>query len=111
MKSLKLTPQWDLTLDDSGNIAMVDDGLRIAQDVATACRVCKGECLLNTQRGIPYKEEIMGLQPNISLLQAYCSQEGKRIDGAEIITIQDIRFENRVLKPDIRITTNTGEEA
>ena len=109
MKSLKLTPQWDLSVDENGNIAMVDGGLRIAQDVATSCRVWKGECLLNTERGIPYKEEIMGLQPNMSVLQAYASQEGTRIDGAEIITIKDVTFENRVLKPDIQITTNTGE--
>ena len=39
MTSLKLTPDWDLQLDDMGNIATVDGGLQIAQDVATSCRV------------------------------------------------------------------------
>ena len=109
MKSLKLTSQWDLTVDENGNIAMIDDGLQIAQDVATACRVWRGESLFDTTRGIPYKEEIMGNLPNMTVLQAYCSQEGTRINGAEIITIKDVSFENRVLKPDIQITTNTGD--
>lgn len=110
MKSLKLTSDWDLSLDEMGNIATVDNGLEIAQSVATSCRVWKGECLLNTTRGVPYKEEILGYEPNLSILQAYINQEGSRIEGVDTITLQDISFENRVLRPDIRITTLSGEE-
>ncbi|WP_350305432.1 hypothetical protein [Photorhabdus viridis] len=31
------TESWDLTLDDSGNIAITDNPYSVAQDVACAC--------------------------------------------------------------------------
>lgn len=110
MTSLLLTPDWDLQLDDMGNIATVSGGLQTAQDVATSCRVWKGEVLYDTERGVPYKEEILGQKPNLSLLQADYETEAKRIDGVTSVEVVVDSFNNRELVPDIRITLENGEE-
>lgn len=110
MTSLKLTPEWDIQLDDMGNIATVDGGLQTAQDVATSCRVWKGEALYDTERGIPYKEDIMGQRPNLSLLQADFETEAKRIEGVASIEVVAESFIDRKLVPDIRIALENGEE-
>ncbi len=110
MTSLLLTPDWDLTLDDMGNIAIVNGGLQTAQDVATSCRVWKGEALYDTERGVPYKEDIMAQRPNLSLLQADFETEAKRIEGVASVEVIIDSFNNRELVPDIRITLDNGEE-
>lgn len=110
MTSLKLTSDWDLQLDDMGNIALVDGGLQKAQDVATSCRVWKGEVLYDVERGVPYKEDIMGQKPNLSLLQADFETEAKRIEGIASVEVEIESFNNRRLVPDIRITLDNGEK-
>ena len=110
MTSLKLTPDWDLQLDDMGNIATVDGGLQIAQDVATSCRVWKGEILYDKERGVSYKEEILGQSPNLALLQSDFENEAKRIDGVVSVEVVVDSFSNRKLVPDIRITLENGEK-
>jgi hypothetical protein len=110
MTSLKLTPDWDLQLDDMGNIATVDGGLQIAQDVATSCRVWKGEAFYDKERGVPYKEEILGQSPNLALLQSDFENEAKRIEGVASVEVVVDSFNDRKLVPDIRITLEDGEE-
>lgn len=110
MTSLRLTPDWDLQLDDMGNIATVDGSLQIAQDVATSCRVWKGEVLYDVERGVPYKEDIMGQKPNLSLLQADLETEAKRIKGVASVEVVVDSFSERRMVPDIRITLENGEK-
>lgn len=110
MTSLKLTQSWDLQLDDMGNIATVNGGLQTAQDVATSCRVWKGEALYDKERGVPYKEDIMGQRPNLTLLQSDFETEAKRIEGVAFVEVVIDSFNNRKLVPDIRITLENGEE-
>ena len=110
MTSLSLTPDWDIQLDDMGNIATVEGGLQTAQDVATSCRVWKGEALYDTERGVPYKEEILGQRPNLSLLQSDFENEAKRIEGVASVEVVIDSFDNRKLVPDIRITLENDEE-
>lgn len=110
MTSLKLTSDWDLQLDDMGNIATVDGGLQVAQDVATSCRVWKGEMIYDTERGVPYKEEILGQRPNLTLLQSDFENEAKRIEGVASVEVVIDSFDERRLVSDIRITLENGEE-
>lgn len=110
MTSLKLTQDWDLQLDDMGNIATVEGGLQTAQDVATSCRVWKGELIYDIERGVPYAQEILGQRPNLSLLQSDFENEAKRIEGVASVEVVIDSFDNRKLVPDIRLTLENGEE-
>ncbi|TAL90896.1 MAG: hypothetical protein EPN62_00740 [Candidimonas sp.] len=72
MKTLLLDrTAWDLVLDASGNIALASNPYAIAQDVASAVKLFKGELWYDTTKGIPYFQEILGQWPPIALIRAY----------------------------------------
>lgn len=110
MTSLKLTSDWDLTLDDMGNIATLEGGIQTAQDVATSCRVWRGEVIYDIDRGVAYKADIMGKRPNLAILQSDFETEAKRIEGVSSVEVAIDSFDDRRLAPDIRITLNDGEQ-
>jgi len=64
------TTAWDLTSDLDGNIAMATNPYAIAQDVASALRLFKGECFFDTTRGVPYFNQILGRAPPLAFLKA-----------------------------------------
>lgn len=77
--TLALTTDWDLDLDDQGNIRTVGDatatdvqtgpGMRLAQDVATRLRAWRGEVWFDVTQGIDYPR-YLGLAPSVSQLRA-----------------------------------------
>lgn len=55
--SLKLDPvEWDISLDEFGNLAMVTGDMAICQDVCTALRVFKNDLYYSPEKGIDYKQ-------------------------------------------------------
>ncbi|QDX29573.1 hypothetical protein [Dickeya poaceiphila] len=71
---------WDIQLDDSGNLAVVNNPYSVAQDVATACSLYLGECVYDNTIGIPYNTQIMGFIPGSGLIQSYLQNEAMRLD-------------------------------
>lgn len=77
--TLALTSDWDLDLDDQGNIRTVGDatiadvqtgpGMRLAQDVATRLRAWRGEVWFDVTQGIDYPR-YLGLAPSVIQLRA-----------------------------------------
>lgn len=109
MITFSLNSDWDLHLDDEGNIAIKSDKEQIAQDVASCCRVWEGEDIWNTKRGIPYKSEVFGQKVNISLLQSYLNDEARRTPGVDSAQVIINSFVNRNIDFDIIVTTSDGE--
>ena len=52
---------WDLVLDAGGNIARASNPYAVAQDVASAIKLFRGELFYDTAKGIPYWTEVLGL--------------------------------------------------
>lgn len=77
--TLALTADWDLDLDDQGNLRTVGDataldvqtgpGMRLAQDVATRLRAWRGEVWFDTTQGIDYPR-YLGRAPSVIQLRA-----------------------------------------
>ncbi len=55
--------EWDLCLDLGGNIALAAAPYAVAQDVASAVRVFKGELWYDTTAGIPWLSDVLGTPP------------------------------------------------
>ena len=89
MDTMKLTTDWDLDLDGSNNLATVDGTQAIAQNIATACQVWRGEYYWDTNFGVPYRN-ILGQQPPLSSLSAYLSECALTVDSVENVSI-DLR--------------------
>ena len=72
MKTLLLDlSNWDLCIDASGNIALATEPYAIAQDVASYLKTFSAECFYNSTLGIPYRQQILGERPPVSLFQEY----------------------------------------
>ena len=78
--SLYLDPDsWDIALDEKGNIATVGNPYACAQDVATACSTFRGECIYNTNAGLPYRQSILGFNPGTGMIQNWLQKEALRL--------------------------------
>lgn len=72
---------WDLVIDAFGNIAVAEPPYALAQDVASACKLFKGELLYDVEQGIPYFDEILGHGPPIELVSSYLEIAAKTVPG------------------------------
>jgi len=108
--SLYLDPDaWDLTLDAFGNIASVAAPYSIAQDVACACRLWRGEARYDTTRGIPYDTDILGQRPSPPLLSAWYETEAMTVPDVAIAAVL-LQYSNinRTLSGQIQLTLSDG---
>lgn len=110
MASLLLTTDThDITIDNSGNLALVEDSAtnaaEKAQNVATACLVWKGEGYWDTNFGVPYTN-IFGNRPPLGLIMEYMATTALTVSGVNDVSV-DIAEENKEIKGTILI--NNGE--
>lgn len=86
--TLALTADWDMDLDDRGDMRTVGDGtpleiqtgpgMRMAQDVASRTRAWRGEVWFDTQQGIDYPR-YLGLAPSVLELRTDFQNEALRV--------------------------------
>ena len=105
-----LPDTWDLTLDSSGNIAIASDVYQQAQDIASACRVFRGDMYFNKNDGIPYSESILGKSSYpLGLYQSELRQAALSVDGVISANITFNKIENRVLTGMIKFTNDQDQ--
>lgn len=97
----------DIALDSKGNWMIKEGQAQKAQDASTSIKVWEGECVFDTERGVPY-DLILGKQPNYPLIQEYVNQEGKRIEGVLNCKAEFDGLNNRNLDFNIQVTTDEG---
>jgi len=108
--TLLLDANWDLTLDENGDIAVATGGYAVAQDVASAVRVFKGELWYQARFGMPYHTRVLGRAPPASWLGARFVAIGKRVpDVAAILPKLKRVGPNRELTGELRVTTVDGQ--
>ncbi len=111
MRTLLLdTAEWDLTLDASRNIAVASNPYALAQDAASAIRTYLGEVYYDTTLGIPYRTQIFGKTPQLSLLKAFLIQAAKtvpEVTGAQAFITE---LQDRVVRGQVQVTSaQTGQ--
>lgn len=112
MRTLFLNPgTWDLMVDSLGNIAVASRPYCIAQDVASACKLWKGEARYDTERGMPYHDEILGHLPPATLLASWFRSEAMTIDHVVDANVTiNFNSSERTLDGAIMITTDNDTE-
>ena len=87
--TLLLNPlTWDLTVDNVGNIATVAPPYAVAQDVASACRLFRGELWYDTTKGVPYFETILGKKPPPGLIKSAIEAAARTVPGVVTASLQ-----------------------
>lgn len=107
MKTFALVDEdWDLFVDDFGNIAIKSDNERLAQDVASSVRVWLGECPFDTERGVDYGSP----DTNRDDLKLQINEQAALVDGVHESMVVFDELKDRNLKTTIYITNDNGEQ-
>jgi len=117
MNTLLLTAGWGLTLNAAGNIATAYDAAPVtpalrplyalAQDVASAIRLFRGELWYDTTQGMPYFEQILGKRPPAEFLKAQFVQAALTVPGVATAVCTFKSFTGRLLVGSVTGTAQT----
>lgn len=99
---------WDLVLDASGNIAMASNPYALAQDVASAVKLFKGECWYDTSKGIPYWQQILGHWPPLAVIRAYVESAALTVPGVVKAQCKIVQTADRTITGQVEITDAAG---
>jgi len=99
---------WDLVVDSAGNIAMATPEYSLAQDVASAVRLFKGELWYRTTAGTPYFENVLGHLPPISVFKGYIERAALTVPGVVKAKCVISSFTNRTVTGQILFIDESG---
>lgn len=101
--------QWDLVLDSAGNIAMCQPPYALEQDVASAVRLFINELWFQSNKGVPYFENVLGRFPPLSLLIGLIEKAALTVSGVVSAQCVISAFNQREVSGEIRFIDENGE--
>lgn len=84
----------DIVLQN-GDIMMIDDAARVAQQILITLRFWLGEWFLNTTEGTPYLEYILVKQPNMAHIRQILTEQIQSVEGVKSVTDMTLTFDQR----------------
>lgn len=108
MNTLYLTPNWDLCLDSTANIAMAGEPYSLAQDAASAIRTFIGECYYNTLLGVHYFQQILGYNPPLELIRAQFVAQALTVPDVASAQVFFSSLTDRELSGQVQVTSISG---
>lgn len=84
----------DIVLQD-GDILMIDNAERVAQQILITLRFWYGEWFLNTTEGTPYLEYILVKQPNTAHIRQILTEQIQSVEGVKAVTNMELTFDQR----------------
>ncbi len=99
----------DLVLQD-GDLMLIDNAERVAQQILISLRFWYGEWFLNTTEGVPYLEYILVKNPNIAHVRQVLTEAIEQVEGVQSVDSMTIDFDRqgRRLAVEYAATTNYG---
>ena len=88
----------DLVIDDSGNLILIDNAERVAQQIKVTLLTLFGEYFLNTSFGVPYLDKILVKAPQRSVVES--------VLRAAVTAVPDVR---RVIRLKLQQDGDTRE--
>lgn len=102
---------WDLVLDNNGNIVVNTGAQALAQDAAAACMLYLGELWYDTTQGVPYFQSLWGQLPPTSLIASKFEQAALTVPGVVTASVTLTSFTSRNIAGTVTITDNSGTTA
>ena len=78
-----------------GDVLLIDNAERIAQQILISLRFWLGEWFLDTRQGVPYLEYILVKNPNEAYTKQVLTDAIKNVDGVDLVTGMDLSL-NRI---------------
>src|SRR5690606_32947031 len=95
-------------LNSSGNIALASNPYSVAQDVASAIRLLRGELWYSKEKGVPYFQEILGRWPPMPIVREYVVRAAKTVPGVAWAKCVLLSFNARTITGQCQITDMDG---
>lgn len=106
MKTFLLNDNWDLQLDASGQLAMVEGPLAVAQSVANAIRLFTRDAYFDQTSGVPHFDIELGHRPSPEVVKERLIRAALEVQDVEAATMTTFAVINRVATGSIQIQTN-----
>lgn len=99
----------DLALRD-GDVLLIDNAERVAQQILITMRFWLGEWFLDVQDGIPYLDYVLVKSPNLLHIRQIFTEAIEKIEGVQRVEEMKFAFDvkNRSLRVDYEVSTNYG---
>lgn len=99
----------DLVLHD-GDVLLIDNAERVAQQILITLRFWLGEWFLDTKDGIPYLEYVLVKSPNLLHIRQIFTETMEKVDGVKRVEEMNLTFDvkNRSLRVDYEASTDYG---
>ena len=99
----------DLVLHD-GDVLLIDNAERVAQQILITLRFWLGEWFLDTKDGIPYLEYVLVKSPNLLHIRQIFTEAMEKVDGVKRVEEMNLAFDvkNRSLRVDYEASTDYG---
>lgn len=99
----------DLALRD-GDVLLIDNAERVAQQILITLRFWLGEWFLDVQDGIPYLDYVLVKSPNLLHIRQIFTEAMEKVDGVKRVEEMNLAFDvkNRSLRVDYEASTDYG---
>jgi hypothetical protein len=99
----------DLIVKD-GDLMLLDNAERVAQQILITLRFWYGEWFLNTAEGVPYLEYILVKNPNLAHVRQVLTEAIESVPGVVSLDSMDFEYDRqgRTLAVDYSATTDYG---
>jgi hypothetical protein len=108
MDMLYLTPDWDLTLDSSRNIALCTNPFSLALAASCACRTAVGDLIYAPDDGIPYFTQALGQLPPLNDIRSMYVAAAMQVPDVVAAQVFFSSFNNRTLSGQLQVTDRAG---
>ena len=96
----------DIVLQN-GDILMIDNAERVAQQIQITLRFWLGEWFLNTTDGVPYLDYILVKQPNMAHIRQILTEQIQSVEGVKAVTDMELTFDQRKRSLLVEYTADT----
>lgn len=107
MIDFELTDDWDIAIDDEGDISTTDS---VRQAVIIRLKWFLGEWRLGTSLGFPYFEEVFKKNPNVSKIKQYIRETVISVDGVTKVIKVEIAVDKQQRTAVFHVTFATNYE-
>lgn len=97
----------DLIILD-GDLMLIDNAERVAQQIAVTLRFWRGEWFLDTQDGAPYLEHVLVKAPNIAHIRQIFAERIKSVEGVRSLVSLDLQYDKVRRTLDVKYSADTN---
>ena len=99
---------WDLVLDADENIAKASNPYSLAQDAASVIRTWLGEVYFDTTLGIPWRQQVFGKTPSLSLLKEQLKAAALTVPEVGSVDVFIVTADARIVGGQLQVTSEQG---